>query len=108
MKSSSDMAADTDVEVLHAPWVDYLLRQNPVVTKFFRSQMRMIDQTASMVTSRLRAISADGLDNRHDMLSKLVGTHQQRPEEVPARRLIGYADVYRRSGGTSTGDFVLS
>lgn len=90
------------LQVLHAPWVDYLLLKNAVSRTLFNPQMKIISRTASIVASRMSSISTSGIDDNHDMLSKLIEIHQQRPEEIPARRLTSYVATNILAGSDTT------
>lgn len=56
----------------------------------------------AIVMSRLKTQSIPGAHNKRDMLAQLLEVHKQKPEQVPAPRIMAYVGINLQAGTDTT------
>lgn len=98
----TEALADSPQQVIHAPWIDWLLVKNPIRRRFAASTVLLMQRARALVVPRMQCKPSPDSSTPRDFLGQLLEVHERKPQEVPARRIMAYVGVNLQAGSDTT------
>lgn len=98
-----DLKVETDYRALAAqmPWMDYVLRKNPVLSRLRAPTHKIMIRAKAMLDYRLSHPGKEA-EGRTDFISRFVEAKNKHPETLTDRNMLGFVGSNLQAGSDTT------